>query len=166
MLSRLRSAADGAGVAVETVQRPASEPPPGPFDVVIERHLLWTLTDPVGTLDAWRAAAPTGRLVLVESLWGGADPLEAVRARGRDLVDRIRRRPPDHHGVYPATVRQALPFGGGTHPSRVVEVVEAAGWKCPQLNRLRDVEWATLLTRLPIERLLGVAPRFAVTAQA
>jgi SAM-dependent methyltransferase len=165
MLGRLRSAASDAGVSIETVQRPASEPPPGPFDVVIERHLLWTLTDPVGTLDAWRASAPSGRLVLMESLWGAADPLEALRARARDLIDLIQRRPPDHHGVYPEAVRSALPLGRGTHPSRVTEVVEQAGWVLPQLHRLRDVEWATLLASSPLDRLLGVAPRFAITAE-
>jgi SAM-dependent methyltransferase len=166
MLGRLRAAAEHIGVEVETVQRPASEPPPGPFDVVIERHLLWTLTDPVGTLDAWRAAAVGGKLVLIESLWGGVDPVEGLRAKVRDLLDWIRRRPPDHHGTYPAVVRSALPLGSGTHPSRVAEVVEEAGWTAPQLHRMRDVEWATLLTRPPLERLLGVAPRFAITARA
>jgi SAM-dependent methyltransferase len=166
MLGRLQAAAEAIGVVVDTVQRPASEPPPGPFDVVIERHLLWTLTDPVGTLDAWRAAAAGGRLVLIESLWGGVDPVEALRARARDLIGWLQRRPSDHHATYPAAVRSALPLSRGTHPSVVTEAVEQAGWTGPQLHRLRDVEWATLLTRSPLERVLGVPPRFAITAQA
>jgi hypothetical protein len=101
----------------------------------------------------------------MESLWGTADPLEALRSRARDLIDLIQRRPPDHHGVYPAAVRSALPLGRGTHPSKVIEAVGQAGWSVPQLHRLRDVEWATLLaTPLP-DRLFGVSPRFAVTAE-
>jgi hypothetical protein len=109
---------------------------------------------------------PGGKLVLVESLWGGADPVEAARARGREALRRLQGRPRDHHGEYPAEVRAALPLGTGAHPSRLVEQVEAAGWRRAQLVRLRDVEWATLLTLPPLGRLLGVAPRFAVTAIA
>jgi SAM-dependent methyltransferase len=164
MLDRLAAAAAALGVTIETVQAPANQPPAGPFDAVMERHLVWTLPDPTASLEAWRAVAPNGRLVLVESLWGGADPVESIRGQGRELLDRLLRRPPDHHGEYPAEVRAALPLGTGTHPSRLVEVVETAGWQAPQLHRLRDVEWATLLTQGPLERLLGTSPRFAVTA--
>jgi hypothetical protein len=43
-------------------------------------------------------------------------------------------------------------------------MVGEAGWANPRLVRLRDVEWATSLDMDPVERLLGVAPRFAVVA--
>src|SRR5205814_8988919 len=38
------------GLAIPTVARPAVEPPPGPFDAVVERHVLWTTPDPVAAL--------------------------------------------------------------------------------------------------------------------
>ena len=44
------------------MQADAASPPGGPFDAVVERHLLWTLPDPGAALVAWRQAAPTGRL--------------------------------------------------------------------------------------------------------
>jgi ubiquinone/menaquinone biosynthesis C-methylase UbiE len=163
MLARLRAAAETHHLDVEVVPGPADEPP-GSFDAVMERHLLWTLPDPGAALRAWRAAAPEGRLVAIESLWGTADPLEALRARAWRAVRRWRDAPPDHHGPYPEEVRAALPLGTGTHPREVVELVSAAGWANPRLVRLRDVEWASSLElRLP-ERLLGVTPRFAVAA--
>ena len=40
MLSRLRAKAEASGVEVEVVEGGAEQPPPGEFDVVIERHLL------------------------------------------------------------------------------------------------------------------------------
>ncbi|HSS08844.1 MAG TPA: hypothetical protein VLL25_03110, partial [Acidimicrobiales bacterium] len=105
-------------------------------------------------------------LVLIESLWGSADRVETWRAHARGLLRRWQRRPPDHHGEYPAEIRASLPLGTGTHPSVLAELVETAGWHAPRLERLRDVEWASSLTFSPLERLLGLAPRFALVAEA
>jgi SAM-dependent methyltransferase len=164
MLDRLSRAATAEGLDIEVVVAPADQPPPG-HDVVMERHLLWTLADPGAALQAWRAAVgPAGRLVAVESVWGQADPLEIVRARGRELLRRMRGTPPDHHAEYRPDLRSQLPLGSGSTPSHIVELVEEAGWPRPRLGRLRDVEWSASL-ELPLpERLLGVAPRYAVVA--
>jgi SAM-dependent methyltransferase len=167
MLAKLSAAAGAEGLDITVVVAPAHEPPAGPgagFGAVIERHLLWTLPDPVAALRAWRSVAPGGRLVAIESLWGDADALEALRGRAWGFVKRRRGVAPDHHGPYPAAVRGALPLGTGTHPRAVAELVAEAGWTAPRLVRLRDVEWASVLEhRLP-ERLLGATPRFAVVA--
>ena len=167
MLARLRASAATAGLAVETIEGPADQVPAGQVDAVMERHLVWTLPDPGAVLGAWRAAVqPGGRLVLIGGLWGSADRVEEWRAHGREWVRRWRRQPPNHHGEYPAEVRDALPLGTGTHPSVLAGLAETAGWRAPRLERLRDVEWATSLTLSPLERLLGVTPRFAIVADA
>jgi SAM-dependent methyltransferase len=164
MLAKLRDKAAAGGLGVEIVEGGAEQPPAGPFDAVMERHLLWTLTDPIAALRAWREVAPVGRLVLVEGAWGRADPFEVVRGRGREMLRRLRKKPADHHGRYPEAAFAELPLGRGTSPSAVVECVTRAGWPGPSLERLRDVEWAAALD-LPLpERLLGVPPRFVVTA--
>ena len=164
MLGRLRDRATEEGLGIEIVEGPAEWPPAGPFDAVVERHLLWTLPDPVGTLRAWRRVAPSGRLVLIEGVWGDADRGEALKAAGRSLLRRARGGHPDHHSRYDPSVLATLPMGRGTPPGRVVEAVAASGWPDPWLERLHDVEWAATVG-LPLpERLLGVAPRFAVTA--
>ena len=42
MLERAREKAEAQGALVRTVVAPAHDPPPGPFDAVMERHLqLW-----------------------------------------------------------------------------------------------------------------------------
>jgi ubiquinone/menaquinone biosynthesis C-methylase UbiE len=41
------------------------------FDVVLTRHLLWTLPDPHAALRRWtRLIRPGGRLILIEGRWG------------------------------------------------------------------------------------------------
>jgi SAM-dependent methyltransferase len=164
MLERLRDKAAGEGLEVEVVQAGAEAPPPGPFDAVIERHLLWTLPDPAAALAAWRGVAPDGRLVLFEGLWGGADPVEQLRGQAREGLRRLLGEPDHHHDHYHPSVLEELPLAGGTHPDRVVELVEEAGWGPARLERLHDIEWAQLLGLPPGSRLLGVTPRFAVVA--
>jgi SAM-dependent methyltransferase len=164
MLARLGEHAGREGLAVEVVQGGAEDPPAGPFDAVIERHLLWTLPDPGAALAAWRSVAPEGRLVLFEGLWGESDPMEVLRGQAREGLRRLRGEPDHHHDHYDPSVVAELPLGRGTHPDRLVELVEAAGWGPARLERLRDVEWAHLLQLPASARLLGVAPRFAVLA--
>ncbi len=166
MLGRLRAAAGEEGLAVTVVEGPAESPPPGPFDVVMERHLLWTLPDPGGALAAWRASAPGGRLLLVESLWGSVDPVERLRSDLRHRLRRARRLPPEHHAPYTEAMRSALPLGGGTDPAVLIDLVGRAGWGRVRLERLRDVEWAERRDLPPVERLVGVAPRLVLRADA
>lgn len=164
MLARLRERADNEGLGVEIVEGPADAPPGGPFDAVMERHLLWTLPDPVRALRAWREVAPVGRLVVIEGLWGTADRAEALRSKARDALRRARRRAHDHHDHYSPAVLASLPFGDGTPPSKVVQAVMDAGWPDPWLERLHDIEWAAAIDLPMPERLLGVPARFVVTA--
>jgi SAM-dependent methyltransferase len=165
MLERLAGRAEEARVEVEMVEGSAAEPPAGGYDAVMERHLLWTLPDPGAGLRAWRdAAAPRARLVLVESLWGEVDPIERRRGELRRALGRLRGRGPEHHAEYAPELRASLPLGTGTHPSRLVELVRAAGWSTPRLQRLRDVEWAERAELALPERLVGVTPRFMVVA--
>lgn len=165
MLDRLRAKAADEGLEIETVEADAAGPPPGPFDAVVERHVMWTLPDPADALGSWRRVAPAGRLVLLESAWGGgADLPERLRGRARELLRTVRGRPGAHHASYEPGWHAALPLGSGTSPQRLTGLVGESVWGPARLYRLRDVEWATLSTLPPWERMLGVAPRFAVVA--
>jgi hypothetical protein len=57
-----------------------------------------------------------------------------------------------------------LPLLANPSPDRIIELVSGAGWQQPRLERLRDVEWARSLNMSPLERMLGVTPEFAVSA--
>ncbi len=165
MLERLSAKAAAEGLTVECRLGDAQVAGLGVFDAVVSRHLLWTLPDPVAALRSWRAAAPGGTLSLFESVWGTAAPRsEQLRARGRRLLRQARRIPDDHHAAYDEAMLGALPYRGGITVEGLIGLVGEAGWPAPRLTRLTDVEWSTR-SRLPLpERLLGVAPRFRISA--
>ncbi|WP_329408354.1 class I SAM-dependent methyltransferase [Streptomyces sp. NBC_00704] len=78
----------------------AAAPPVGEerFDVLLVRHVLWTLPDPARVLRHWRALLrPGGRLVLVEGLWGTVAPVgipaDRLTALLAPLSDHVRVEP-------------------------------------------------------------------------
>lgn len=79
MVARTRQKAKSAGVDVEVAVGDASEPnlPERSVDVVVVRHLAWTLPDPEAAINRWvDILRPGGRLVMIEGHWatppGGA----------------------------------------------------------------------------------------------
>ncbi|MGH3854752.1 MAG: class I SAM-dependent methyltransferase [Pseudonocardiaceae bacterium] len=166
MLERLLALAAAEDLEVSTVTGRADELPAGSWDAVVSRHLLWTLPDPLGALRCWRAAAPDGRLVLLDSLWGdAADPLERARARAGNCPWQVRGTRHGHDGHYDDAMRAALPLAGGTTPERLVDLVTAAAWRAPRIERLVNIEWAMARQKPWPDRLLGVNTTFAVVAR-
>jgi SAM-dependent methyltransferase len=166
MLSRLKAKAAELRLTVDIAETDALHPPEGPFDAVVERHLLWTLPDPDAALAAWHAAAPDGRLVLVEGSWTGrgSSAADQLRTRARALAGLIRRPAPDHHGDYTPRMNAALPYHGGLTPDEAIRLVEASPWGRARIERLRDIEWAVTEGLNPLDSLLGTHPRWAVIA--
>ena len=72
MLERARAkTAEFAGQVVVTLGN-VSDPPiaPASVDVILARHILWTLPDPQAALARWRLLLrPGGRFLLVEGRW-------------------------------------------------------------------------------------------------
>ena len=72
MIEQAEQKARAAGVAVEFLVGDAADPDLvyGSFDVVLSRHLVWNLADPVAALTRWaRLLNHHGRLVLIEGHW-------------------------------------------------------------------------------------------------
>ncbi|MFD1148600.1 methyltransferase domain-containing protein [Saccharothrix hoggarensis] len=78
---RMVAAARAKVAGVEFRQGDAAHPPypPGTFDVVLARHVLWALPDPTAALARWRSLLkPGGRLVLIEGRWSTGAGLTAA----------------------------------------------------------------------------------------
>ncbi|WP_030383357.1 MULTISPECIES: class I SAM-dependent methyltransferase [unclassified Streptomyces] len=87
MLDRAR--AKLAGRDAEFLAGDAAAPPVGErrFDVVLVRHVLWTLPDPADALRRWHGLLrPGGRLVLVEGVWGTVSPVGIPAERVTGLL--------------------------------------------------------------------------------
>jgi SAM-dependent methyltransferase len=164
MLAEAERKANAMGLAdrVTYVVGSASEPPAGPFDAVMERHLLWTLPDPVGALRSWRDVAR--RLVLFEGVWGSTRLGHRAKAFAAESLRKLMRTPPDHHAPYPEDVLAELPLARLPSPLPLVEAVNDAGWRGVRMKRLRDVEWAARLHEPWPLGWLEELPRYALVA--
>lgn len=166
MLEKARRKAEERGLEISCIVGSAMKPPPGQFDAVMERHLLWTTFDPAGALAAWRVAAPGGRLAVFEGVWGRRGPWHSGRDRVADLLRRVYGVGHDHHAPYPEEVLAQLPLARLPSPRPLVDAVHAAGWRAVRIKRLRDVEWAQRLQVPPLLAALEAVPRYALIADA
>ena len=167
MLSKARAKAEANGVELTFVVGPAAEPPAGPFDAVIERHVVWTMPDPVTVLRAWRdVMVPGGRLVLFEGVWGADTPAQQAKDRAAAVLRRVLGVKGHHHAPYPPDVLAQLPLAQMTSPVPLIDMVREAGWRGLRIQRLRDVEWASMQhERWPLGWLEQRA-RYALVADA
>ena len=88
MVERATAKAALSGVTIPFAVGDAGDPDltPGEFDVVLARHVVWTLREPATALRRWVALlAPHGRLVLVEGVWFNGAGISAA-----DLTDLVR----------------------------------------------------------------------------
>ncbi|MGW0210444.1 class I SAM-dependent methyltransferase [Streptomyces sp. NPDC003233] len=82
MVERARAKLAGRDTVI--LRGEAAAPPVGEqrFDVVLVRHVLWTLPEPARVLRHWRdLLRPDGRFVLVEGVWGTLHPVGIPAAR-------------------------------------------------------------------------------------
>jgi SAM-dependent methyltransferase len=167
MLVKARAKAEAHGVELTFVVGPAAEPPRGPFDAIMERHVVWTMPDPVTVLSAWRdVVVPGGRLVLFEGVWGADTPTQKAKDAAAEALRRVLGVEDHHHASYPADVLAQLPLARMTSPIPLIEMVHEAGWRGPRIQRLRDVEWASMQhERWPLG-WLERRPRYALIADA
>jgi SAM-dependent methyltransferase len=117
MLRKARTKADEAGLHIDLRQGDAEQTPfeNGRFNLVIERHVVWTLPEPARALTDWkRVLRPGGRLVLVEGHWASEPG-------------------PDYQPIV-----HALPFHGGRPSAELVDAVAGVGFVDVQVERLDD----------------------------
>lgn len=120
MLGRAREKARARGAHAAFVVGDVEALPvrPESFDVVIERHLFWTVLSPDRALAHWRRRLRAGgELVLIESPWSGRSSGDYRRIEGR------------------------LPVFGGMAATSLVELAESLGFRDP---RVRDFGGAQL----------------------
>jgi ubiquinone/menaquinone biosynthesis C-methylase UbiE len=76
MLAAAQGKGEGSGLAVTFRHGDAESPPQdgAPYDVILERHVIWTLPQPREALRAWWALLkPGGLLILIEGIFAMSD---------------------------------------------------------------------------------------------
>ena len=110
-----RKAAEGGVSSVRFEEADAEQLPfmPASFDLVISRHLLWTLSHPEAAIDEWiRVLRPGGRLVVVDGQFDAAAPAAPGSARSSSEY---------------AAVGDQLPFLGGRSMEQIEALFKAHG---------------------------------------
>src|SRR5271169_2520769 len=81
--ARRKAAEQGAAVRFEEADAEQLSFPPDSFDLVVSRHVLWTLPHPEAAIDEWiRVLRPGGRLAVIDS--HAVSPESATSARRSD----------------------------------------------------------------------------------
>ncbi|MER7582321.1 class I SAM-dependent methyltransferase [Kitasatospora sp. NPDC097691] len=89
MVEQARRKLSDAGLSGRFLVGDAAAPPTGgeAFDVVLSRHLVWTLPDPGAALREWvHRLRPGGRLVLVEGRWRESGQSGVPYVAGAELL--------------------------------------------------------------------------------
>jgi ubiquinone/menaquinone biosynthesis C-methylase UbiE len=127
MLAEARRKIAGIGLPV-TFQSGDAEAPPAdgaPYDVILERHVLWTLPQPSAAMRAWQGLlTPGGLLILIEGIF--------------EMSDRT---------VYPQLEAQ-LPLYGGRPGEELARLLAAEGFVQTAVRPLMDAAlWLETPTR-------------------
>ena len=116
MLAEARRKAAERGVSIRFEEGDAEQLPfaGGTFDLVVSRHVLWTLPHPEAAIDEWvRVLRPGGRLAVID---GQFDP-------GFLVHQRENARTSDEY----AAIGDQLPFLGGRPRQEIETLLEAHG---------------------------------------
>ncbi len=116
MLAEARKTAGGrSDVLFEFGDAVEPAMPAGSFDAVVNRHLLWTLREPVRAMSKWRdLLCPSGVLLCFDGFWFGPAPSEEE--------------PEPFRRHYTTSTRSALPFMHSTSAEPIIAAMEEAGF--------------------------------------
>jgi ubiquinone/menaquinone biosynthesis C-methylase UbiE len=109
MLEHARAKAEAQGLSIRFFEGDAESlpVPDADYDLLVERHVIWTVPNPEAALREWRRVLrPGGRVALIEGAWGRRETVQ-----------------PDYEPI-----RDALPLYGGSPPSVLSAMLEAAGF--------------------------------------
>jgi ubiquinone/menaquinone biosynthesis C-methylase UbiE len=155
MLARATTRAHELGLAIDFAVGDAEAPAyaDGSFDVVISRHVLWTLPHPEEAAAHWVALVVPGGLVAV---FDGYSPRLAPHRRAlaylAEQIDGSRRRPASGHH-YSAQLRARLPLAEQHDPSVGERVLTAAGLRDVHVQHLPEIDAAERALLGPLQRL-------------
>jgi ubiquinone/menaquinone biosynthesis C-methylase UbiE len=129
MMAKARHKADARKLAIDLRIGDAEHLPfdDETFDVVVNRHLLWTLPHPDIALKEWRRILKTGGMVLIiDGVWQDTSCSTRAKRTISDglalIIDR------SHCSHYDKNLRSHLPHDGGVPKETMISYLERAGF--------------------------------------
>lgn len=171
MLTHARSKAEAAELEVTFAPGDAENPPfaERSFDLIVCRHVVWTLPDPGAAFRNWhRLLAPGGQLMPVEGSWTPRTFNERFRARLSTFLENrfpTPGRDADWQTTYPGNASN-LPYFGGVLAQTLATALEGVGFEILRTDGLEEVI-AHERSHAPLGRklLYGPGRRYLIVAQ-
>jgi ubiquinone/menaquinone biosynthesis C-methylase UbiE len=129
MMAKARQKADARNLSIDLRTGDAEHLPfdEGSFDVVVNRHLLWTLPHPEVALKEWnRVLKKGGTVLIIDGIWKDKSLSTRAKRALSDGLARIFDRTHGHH--YDTNLRSQLPYDGGVPHETMVPCLENAGF--------------------------------------
>ncbi|WP_321418486.1 class I SAM-dependent methyltransferase [uncultured Methanomethylovorans sp.] len=146
MMEKGRIKAKDRGFKINFQLGDAENPPfdDGYFDVVINRHLLWTLPHPQDAVNNWkRVIKPGGRVIIIDGLWDDGSMDTKLRRFVSNVGVMVMEKKNPWKGYYSNELNDALPNAGGTPLERSTGYLNNAGLKeirSQDITYIRDIQ--------------------------
>lgn len=167
--ARAKARARKADIRFLTGDAERTMEPRGRYDVIVNRHLVWTLVDPAAAFAEWFALLkPGGRLLIVDGDLGKTTWVAGLRAALTRITGRSFEQPqmsPEMLARH-ASIRARVHFSDRMPGEAVAALLEAAGFVDVVIDRrLSDIHFAQA-RKMPLLRALErlAQDRFAVCA--
>ena len=136
------------------------------FDLVINRHLLWTLPHPEKALSEWeRVLRPGGTVAIIDGLWRSDSISERLRRTVANIGILITERRNQFKRYYSPEMIQALPHPYGMNSITALMYIRNAGFEDPHLQSLKDI-MDIQRRHMPISRRISYQmPYFLITGK-
>ncbi len=176
MLERARAKASQRGRAITFRMADAENTmePDGAYDVVVTRHLVWTLVDPASCFREWmRVLKPGGRLLIVDGDFVNVGPGERMVKRLAAFLERCgmlkadpMHAPPELAGKHEEILRQ-VHFSKGARAGDVAALLASTGFVNvvvdTDLSRIHKAQAANWNILKALAR--GLQHRYAICAE-
>jgi ubiquinone/menaquinone biosynthesis C-methylase UbiE len=173
MLAMARAKAAKRKADIRFVMRDAENTmePRGAYDVIINRHLVWTLVDPKAAFAEWLALLkPGGKLLIIDGnmgkpSWVGRATAMLARVTGNPGLTSRRQMDPAMEARH-RSIRSRVYFSDEMPATSVTALLAEAGFVDLVVDRrLIDIHWAQAL-KMPLLRALDrlAQDRYAISA--
>ena len=124
------------------------------YDVVINRHLLWTLPDPEKAVNEWlRVTKMGGMVIIIDGDWFDETFSKQLRQKTGRVLAKITGKSREHKEIYSAEVIENLPMMKGKETMKTLDLLKKTGYKL-DIKDMKRVENAEREAMTLAERLL------------